>query len=52
MLELILLILAFVLVLIEAFYPWFYPTATRPHLGWLGVAFYLLSLVLAHGGYR
>jgi hypothetical protein len=50
MVQLILLVLAFVLTLLEAFYPWFYPTATRPHLGWLGVAFAILAFALGQGG--
>lgn len=44
MVHLILLVLAFVLALIEAFRPWISPW--RPHLGWLALATYLLSLIL------
>jgi len=44
MTTLILLVLAFVLALIEAFRPWQFPLI--PHLGWLAVALYLLSLIL------
>jgi hypothetical protein len=51
MLGLILLIFAFVLALIEAFQPWLRPWA-RPHLGWLAIALYLLTLILAGAGLR
>jgi len=50
MLQLILLVAAFILFLIEAFLPWAYRTApaawARPHLGWLGLAFWVLSILL------
>jgi hypothetical protein len=44
MLSLILLVFAFVLCMIQAFYPnW-----TAPSWGWLGLALYFLSLILGH----
>lgn len=52
MLGLILLIFAFVLALIQA---WFGRTAqpyTVPHLGWLAIALWLLSLILGSAGLR
>jgi len=39
--------LAFVLTLIEAFCCWWGWPATRPHLGWLGVAVALLAWILS-----
>jgi hypothetical protein len=42
MLSLILLVFAFVLTTVEAFYP----SWPRPQLGWLGLAVYFLSLLL------
>lgn len=45
MLALILLIFAFVLAVIEAFRGWG-PPWSIPHLGWLAVALYLLTLIL------
>jgi hypothetical protein len=49
MLQLILLVFAFVLVLIESCWDFlFTPIVKRPHLGWLGVAIYFLSLLLGH----
>ena len=42
MLSLILLVFAFVLTTVEAFYT----SWPRPHLGWLGLAIYFLSLLL------
>jgi len=45
MISLILLVAAFILCLIEAFQPWVRPWA-RPHLGWLALALYFLSLIL------
>lgn len=45
MLPLILLIFAFVLAVIQAFRAWSPPWAI-PHLGWLAVALYLLTLIL------
>lgn len=55
MIGLILLVLAFVLCLIEAFRPWISPPPqpwSIPHLGWLGLAVYFLSLLLSQGGIR
>jgi len=49
MVQLILIVVAFVLALIEAFTPWYFPNLTRPHLGWLALAFYFLSIILAQG---
>jgi len=44
MISLILLVFAFVCCVVAAFW---YPAPTpRPHFGWLGVAFYFLSLIL------
>lgn len=45
MLPLILLIFAFVLAVVQAVRPWTQPWAI-PHLGWLAVALYLLTLIL------
>jgi hypothetical protein len=42
MISLLLLCFAFLLTIIEAFYP----SWPRPHLGWLGLAVYFLSLLL------
>jgi hypothetical protein len=39
---LILLVFAFVVTIVEAFYS----SWPRPHLGWLGLALYFLSLLL------
>jgi hypothetical protein len=56
MINLILLIFAFVLALINAFWgflgrpsgqPW-----PKPHLGWLAFAIYLLTLILGGAGIR
>lgn len=52
MLVLILLIFAFVLALLEALRPWQRPWAMPPHLGWLAVALYLLTLILGGTGLR
>jgi hypothetical protein len=49
MVQLILLVLAFVLALVEAFTPYWWTAPTRPHLGWLALAFYFLSIVLSQG---
>jgi formate hydrogenlyase subunit 4 len=49
MLSLILLIFAFLLSLIEAFQPWMRPFP-RPHLGWLALSVYFLSLILTTAG--
>jgi hypothetical protein len=46
MLSLILLVFAFVLTIVEAFYA----SWPRPHLGWLGLALYFLSLLLSRAG--
>lgn len=46
MLPLILLIFAFVLSLLQAMRPWIQPAWPVPHLGWLAVALYLLTLIL------
>jgi len=47
MITTILLIFAFVLALIEACWPLLMRQAgTRPHLGWLAFAVYLLSIIL------
>jgi hypothetical protein len=51
MISLILLIFAFVLSLIEAFQPWLRPWS-RPHLGWLAVALWFLSLILSQAGLK
>jgi len=51
MVGLILLIAAFILALIEAFQPWQRPWG-RPHLGWLAIALWLLSLILGTAGLR
>jgi hypothetical protein len=50
MVQLILLVFAFVLALLEAIRPYIFtaPTLRRPHLGWLAVTFYLLSLLTGH----
>jgi len=45
MLVLILLIFAIVLCVVQAFRPWTQPFPI-PHLGWLGIALYLLTLIL------
>jgi len=46
MISLILLIAACICCFIAAF--WYAPTPpVRPHLGWLGMGFYTLSLILA-----
>ena len=46
MINLIILVFAFVLALIEALrWPWPQPWGV-PHLGWLAVALYLLTLIL------
>lgn len=50
MIELILLVLGFVLALIEALWPSLQPPHARPHLGWLALAVFLLSLILRGGG--
>jgi hypothetical protein len=50
MISLILLILAFVLCLIGAWWP--FPSSGqpwRPHFGWLGVSCWLLAQILGHG---
>lgn len=44
MLNVVLLALAFVCCLVAAF--WYPPPQPKPHLGWLGMAFYFLSLLL------
>jgi hypothetical protein len=50
MIQLILLVAAFVLLAIEAFTPyWWTATQRRPHLGWLGLALWVLSLLLSQG---
>jgi len=41
----ILIVFAFVLSLIEAFRPWA-PPIPRPHLGWLSLSLYFLSLLI------
>jgi hypothetical protein len=46
MIGLILLVAAFVLALIEAFRYWAKPWPAFPHLGWLAVALWFLSLIL------
>lgn len=46
MLTLILLIFAFVFAVIEAFRGWTPQPWGLPHLGWLAVALYLLTLIL------
>jgi hypothetical protein len=51
MVGMILLIFAFVLALIQSFRPWTQPYPI-PHLGWLAVALYLLSLILGGAGLR
>jgi formate hydrogenlyase subunit 4 len=49
MIALILLVLAFVLALLEAFAPWSRPWP-RPHMGWLAVALALLAFILTNAG--
>jgi hypothetical protein len=44
MLSLILLIAGFICCVIAAF--WYPSPNPRPHMGWLGVSLYLLSLIL------
>ena len=44
--SLVCLVLAFVLALLAAWWPAVVPGGYRPHLGWLAVAFYLLSVLL------
>ncbi|HEY2538211.1 MAG TPA: hypothetical protein VGI28_01735 [Stellaceae bacterium] len=51
MISLILLIFAFVLAICQAFRPWTQPWPI-PHLGWLAVALYLLTLILGGAGLR
>jgi len=51
MLGIILLVFAFVLSLIEAFQPWVRPFP-RPHLGWLALSFWFLSLILSGVGVK
>lgn len=51
MIGMILIVFAFVLTLIEALWPTWTARA-RPHLGWLGLALWLLSLLLGVGGIR
>lgn len=53
MIGLILLVFAFVLSLVEAFRGWLQPPPQSwaiPHLGWLGLSLYFLSLLLGAGG--
>lgn len=52
MLSLILLIFAFVLALIQAFRGWTPAGWPVPHLGWLALALYLLTLILGGAGIR
>lgn len=47
MVQLILLVAAFILLLLEAFTPYWLTTTNRPHLGWLGMALWALSILLA-----
>lgn len=47
MVQLILLVAAFVLLLLEAFTPYWWTATSRPHLGWLGLALWALSILLA-----
>lgn len=49
MLSLILLIFAFVLALIQAWFGRSTTPYTVPHLGWLAIALYLLTLILGTG---
>jgi hypothetical protein len=51
MLNLVLLIFAFVLALIQAFRPWTTPFPV-PHLGWLAIALFLLTHILGAPGLR
>ena len=51
MLVLILLVFAFVLALVQSFAPW-RGGPFPPHLGWLAVALYFLTLILGHGAFR
>ena len=46
MLYFVLLVFAFVLCVIEGFYP----TWPRPRPGWIGLACYFAALLFAHGG--
>jgi hypothetical protein len=46
MLSLILLVFAFVLCVIAAF--WQYQPNNRPHFGWLAMACYFLSMILGN----
>jgi hypothetical protein len=50
MISLILVILAFLLCLLGAWWPLGPPY--RPHLGWLGMACYFLAQILGHGAAR
>ena len=50
MLGIILIVAAFILALIEAFAPYI-GSWTRPHLGWLALALYFLSIALGSGGH-
>lgn len=53
MLNLVLLVFAFVLAVVEAFRAGWAPGAWPiPHLGWLALALYLLTLILGGAGVR
>ena len=46
----ILIVAAFILALLEALLPYAYPSVTRrPHLGWLALALFFLSIILGSG---
>lgn len=51
MLGMILLVFAFVLAVLEALRPWQRPFPL-PHLGWLAIALYLLTVILGGAGLR
>ena len=46
MITVILLIFAFVLCVLQSFWPWWSQPRSVPHLGWLGMALYFLSIIL------
>jgi uncharacterized membrane protein (DUF485 family) len=52
MVNLILLVLAFVLLLLEAFRPAVVVSPRFPQLGWLGLALFVLTFVLNGAGVR